>query len=431
MTIETKPENIPQGIHILAKPIGPRCNLDCEYCFYLEKQALFPKDEDYVMSDEVLRAYINKYITLQPTPVVSFVWQGGEPTLLGLDFYKRVIQLQRPFTEKKEITNSLQTNGILLDDYWCKFLKENNFLVGLSLDGPREIHDRYRKDRSGKGSFDKVMRGLDLLRKHGVEFNIMATVARETAYKPLEVYRFFKEQGFDFIQFVPVIERTADSRSKQLGLKLAGPAALDKKDENISVTEWSVEPLQYGDFLISVFDEWVRNDVGTISVMNFEWALNAWIGNPSPVCQHAKSCGKTIMLEHNGDIYACDHSMYPEYKIGNIVKDNPLEIAERSVDKGFGVKESNLPDNCMECAVLKACWGGCPKHRFARTYNDKPVYYLCEGYKNYFLYIRKYLKVITQLLENGLPASHVMEACKGPLVIKVNDNNQEKKKSAF
>jgi len=416
MKIETKPENIPQGIHILAKPIGPRCNLDCEYCFYLEKQALFPKGEDYVMSDEVLRAYINKYITLQPTPVVGFVWQGGEPTLLGLDFYKRVIELQRPFTGKKEITNSLQTNGILLDDEWCAFLKENDFLVGLSLDGPKDIHDRYRKDRGGKGSYDKVMRGMDLLHKHGVEFNVMATVARETAYKPLEVYRFFKEQGVEFIQFTPVIERIAGPDEKQLGLKLAGPSSM-AKGENAAVTEWSVDPEQYGDFLITVFDEWVRNDVGTTNVMNFEWALNAWIGNSSPVCQHAHSCGKTIMLEHNGDIYACDHSMYPEYKLGNIVDENPVEMAERSIDKGFGVKDANLPNRCMECNVLKACWGGCPKHRFARTYNDEPLYYLCEGYKKYLLYIRKYLKAITQLLENGLPASHIMEACKGPLVI--------------
>ncbi|MBW1939461.1 MAG: anaerobic sulfatase maturase [Deltaproteobacteria bacterium] len=416
MKIETKPENIPQGIHILAKPIGPRCNLDCEYCFYLEKQALFPKGEDYVMPDEVLRAYINKYITLQPTPVVGFVWQGGEPTLLGLDFYKRVIELQRPFTGKKEITNSLQTNGILLDDEWCAFLKENDFLVGLSLDGPKDIHDRYRKDRGGKGSYDKVMRGMDLLHKHGVEFNVMATVARETAYKPLEVYRFFKEQGVEFIQFTPVIERIAGPDEKQLGLKLAGPSSM-AKGENAAVTEWSVDPEQYGDFLITVFDEWVRNDVGTTNVMNFEWALNAWIGNSSPVCQHAHSCGKTIMLEHNGDIYACDHSMYPEYKLGNIVDENPVEMAERSIDKGFGVKDANLPNRCMECNVLKACWGGCPKHRFARTYNDEPLYYLCEGYKKYLLYIRKYLKAITQLLENGLPASHIMEACKGPLVI--------------
>ena len=420
---ETIPNLQPQGIHIVAKPIGPRCNLNCEYCFYLEKQALFPEGEDYVMSDEVLRAYIEKYINLQPTPEVGFVWQGGEPTLLGLDFYKKVIELQRPFIGQKEITNSLQTNGTLLDDEWCEFLKENNFLVGLSLDGPKEIHDRYRKDKNGKGSFDKVMRGLELLKKHGVEFNVMATVARETTDKPLEVYQFFKEQGVEFIQFVPVIERTADSQAKQLGLKLAGPAALDNEKENVSVTEWSVEPEAYGDFLIAVFDEWVRNDVGTTNVMNFEWALNSWIGNSSPVCQHAQSCGKAIMMEHNGDLYACDHSMYPEYRLGNIVDDNPVSLAEKSVGQGFGVKDANLPDRCMECDVLKACWGGCPKHRFARTWNDEPLYYLCDGYKKYFLHIRKYLHGITQLLENGLPASHIMEACKGPLVINVGNRN--------
>ena len=417
-------DNQPQGIHIVAKPIGPRCNLNCDYCFYLEKQAFFPKGEEYAMSDEVLEAYITKYITMQPTPEVGFVWQGGEPTLLGLDFYKRVVELQHPYAGKKDISNSLQTNGTLLDDEWCAFLKEYNFLVGLSLDGPKEIHDRYRKDRGGKGSFDKVMRGLKLLQKHGVEYNIMATVGKETAYKPLEVYHFFKEQGVEFIQFAPVIERIADSQARQLGLKLAGPAALDNEEENVSVTEWSVEPEAYGDFLVAIFDEWVRNDVGITNVMNFEWALNSWIGNPSPVCQHAQSCGKSIMLEHNGDLYACDHSMYPEYKLGNIVSDNPVLLAEKSLGQGFGVKDANLPAACQECQVLKACWGGCPKHRFTSTYEGEPDrYYLCEGYKKYFLHIRKYLHGITQLLENGLPASHIMEACKGPLIINVANRN--------
>ena len=420
---ETKPDIQPQGIHIVAKPIGPRCNLDCEYCFYLEKQALFPKGEDYAMSDEVLQAYIIKYISMQPTPVVEFVWQGGEPTLLGLDFYKRVVELQRPFVGQKEITNSLQTNGTLLDDEWCEFLKDNNFLVGLSLDGPKEIHDRYRRDAGGKGSYDRVMRGLKLLQKHGVDYNVMATVGRETAYKPLVVYRFLKEQNVEFIQFAPVIERVAGPEEQELGLKLASYSSSDGNQENTRVTDWSVEPEAYGDFLVAIFDEWVRNDVGTTNVMNFEWALNAWIGNSSPVCHHAQRCGKSIMLEHNGDLYACDHSMYPEYKLGNIVDDDPVQLAESSVDRGFGAKDAGLPGRCTECEVLKACWGGCPKHRFSRTYNDEPVYYLCEGYKKYFLYIRKYLHGITQLLENGIPASHIMKACNGPLVIKLADRN--------
>jgi uncharacterized protein len=246
------------------------------------------------------------------------------------------------------------------------------------------------------------MRGLKLLQKHGVEYNVMATVAKETAYKPLEVYRFFKDQGVEFIQFAPVIERVAHAKEKQIG------------------TEWTVEPEKYGDFLIAIFDEWVRNDVGKTNVMNFEWALNSWIGIPSPVCTYAQQCGESVIVEHNGDIYACDHSMYPEYRLGNILHEEPVDMIKRSVANGFGVcKETSLPRWCRECDVLKACWGGCPKHRFAKTYYDEPgLHYLCEGNKKFFLYIRKYLKVITQLLENGLPASHIMEAVKGPLVLK-------------
>lgn len=226
MTVSIKNSNqVPQGIHIMAKPIGPACNLNCEYCFYLEKHALFSKNENYRMSDEVLFAYITKYIISQPTPVIEFVWQGGEPTLLGLDFFKRVVEFQAPFINQKTIKNSLQTNGTLLTDQWCEILKENNFLVGISLDGPEEIHNRYRRDRGGNDTFDKVMRGLEFLQKHNVDYNVMACVAKETAYKPLEVYHFFKDQEVKFIQFLPIIERTADSRTRQYGLQLAGPSS--------------------------------------------------------------------------------------------------------------------------------------------------------------------------------------------------------------
>ena len=403
----------------MAKPAGPKCNLNCDYCFYLEKLALFRKEDDCRMSDEVLQAYITKYINSKPTPEVEFVWQGGEPTLLGLNFFNKIIEFQKPFMKQKKIINSLQTNGTFLNDEWCKFLKKNKFLVGISLDGPREIHDRYRRDRGGRGTFDKVMRGLKLLQKHGVEYNVMASVAKETAYKPLEVYRFFKDQGVEFIQFAPVIERIADPVRRQSGLKLAGPSSLDKEEKNVQVTEWSAEPEKYGDFLIAIFDEWVRKDVGKTNVMNFEWALHAWIGLPSPVCTHAQQCGESVIVEHNGDVYACDHSMYPEYKLGNIVKDDPVNMIKQSIAGGFGTcKNTSLPRWCKECEVLKACWGGCPKHRFAMTYYNEPgLHYLCEGYKKFFLYIRKYLRVITRLMENGLPASYVMEAVKGPLVI--------------
>jgi uncharacterized protein len=412
-----------QGIHVVAKPIGPACNLNCEYCFYLEKQALFATDEKYRMSDKVLSAFITNYITSQPTPVVEFVWQGGEPTLLGLDFFKRVIELQKPFVKRKTISNSLQTNGTLLTAEWCQFLKKNNFMVGISLDGPREVHDRYRHDRKGNGTFDQVMRGLKLLQEHKVEYNVLACVARDTAKKPLEVYGFLRGEGVEFIQFTPVVERMSDVHGAPSGLRLAGPAALDKKDQQGDVTPWSVIPKEYGDFLIAIYEEWVRHDVGSVFVMNFEWVLNAWIGNPSPVCVHARTCGRSVVIEHNGDVFACDHCVYPQYKLGNIISDTLPDMVAKSLRSGFGMaKESALPRWCGECEVLAACQGGCPKHRFETTYYNEPgLQYLCAGYKRFFLHIRKYLRAMATLLENGLPASRVMDAIKGPLVIKLGE----------
>jgi uncharacterized protein len=409
-----------EGIHVVAKPIGPVCNLNCEYCFYLEKQALFSPGEQYRMSDKILSAFITNYITSQPTPVVEFVWQGGEPTLLGLDFFRRVVELQKPFLGQKTINNSLQTNGTLLTDEWCRFLKANNFMVGISLDGPREIHDRYRRDRKGNGTFDQVMRGLKLLREHKVDYNVLACIAKETAKSPLDVYRFLRNEGIEFIQFTPVVERFSNVCSAPSGLRLAGPAALDKKDQQGAVTPWSVIPEEYGDFLIDIYEEWVRHDVGTVFVMNFEWALNAWIGNPSPICVHAKQCGRALVIEHNGDVFACDHCVYPQYKLGNILSDTLPDMVAKSLRSGFGVsKETALPRWCEECEVLAACQGGCPKHRFETTYYDEPgLQYLCPGYKKFFLHIRKYLRAMATLLENGLPASRVMEAIKGPLVIR-------------
>jgi uncharacterized protein len=409
-----------RGIHVVAKPIGPACNLNCEYCFYLEKKALFGPREDYRMPDDVLAAFIRGYIEAQPTPAVEFVWQGGEPTLLGMDFFERVIELQKPFVRRKTITNSLQTNGTLLTDKWCAFLKKHGFLVGISLDGPKEVHDRYRRDRPGNGTFDRVMRGFKLLKKHEVEYNVLACVARETAKRPLDVYLFLRSEGVEFIQFTPIVERLSDPRAKEAGLSLAGPAALMREEEQKEVSAWSVEPERYGDFLIAVYEEWVRNDVGKIFVMNFEWALNAWIGNPSPVCVHSVQCGRSLVLEHNGDVYACDHCVYPQFRLGNIVNGRLTDMAAHSLESGFGVgKETALPRLCKECDVLSACRGGCPKHRFMKTYLGEPgLHYLCPGYKKFFRHIRKYLRAMAQLLENGHPASLVMEALKGPLVIK-------------
>jgi uncharacterized protein len=417
---QPQPVNFAPGIHVVAKPIGPVCNLNCAYCFYLEKQALFRANDKCRMTDTVLSAFITKTITSQPTPVVEFVWQGGEPTLLGVDFFRRVVELQKPFSRQRMIRNSLQTNGTLLSNEWCTFLKKHDFMVGLSLDGPEEVHNRYRRDRQGKGTFDRVMRGLRLLQKHNVETNIMACVARDTAARPLDVYRFFKDAGVQFIQFTPIVERMPDERSRNLGLRLAGPASLEKEEPQTRVTPWTVHPEAYGDFLIGVYEEWVRNDVGTVFVMNFEWALNAWIGNPSPVCVHAAQCGRSLVVEHNGDVYACDHCVYPEYRLGNIVSDGLLDMLEKSLRTGFGVNKAGaLPRRCRECEVLAACRGGCPKHRFAKTLYDEPgLHYLCAGYKKFFLHIRKYLKAMATLLVNGLPASHVMKAVEGPLVIK-------------
>jgi len=422
MPADTSPGAGPSpGLHVVAKPIGPACNLDCAYCFYLEKQALYGAGEDYRMSDEVLAAFIGSYISNQPTPVVEFVWQGGEPTLLGLDFFRRVVELQAPFAGAKTITNSLQTNGTLLDAEWCRFLKRHGFMVGISLDGPREIHDRYRCDRQGNGSFDAVMRGLKLLQKHSVEYNVMASVARETARQPLEVYRFFKAEGVEFIQFVPVIERPPAAEEQALGLNLAGPAALDREEPNTEVTPWTVLPEEYGDFLIAIYEEWVRKDVGTTFVMNFEWALNAWIGNPAPVCIHARQCGRSLVIEHDGDLFACDHYVYPHYRLGNVLTDDLSAMVEKLLQTGFGVsKETALPRWCRECEVLAACQGGCPKHRFAQSHYGEPgLHYLCAGYSKFFLHIRKYLRAMTTLLEHGVPVSEVMKAVEGPLLVRV------------
>lgn len=408
------------GIHVVAKPMGPVCNLNCAYCFYIEKKALFGQDERYRMRDNVLSAFIHDYIASQPTPVVEFVWQGGEPTLAGLDFFKKVVREQQRRTTAKTIRNSLQTNGTQLTDEWCVFLKKNDFMVGISLDGPEAIHDAYRRDRKGHGTFHEVMRGLRLLQKHGVEYNVLTCVARQTARHPLEVYHFLMEAGVTYIQFTPVIERMPDEARLRSGLRLAGPALLDGDEPCTQVTPWTVVPEEYGDFIIAIYEDWVRHDVGEIFVMNFEWALNAWIGNPAPVCIHAERCGRAVVIEHNGDVYACDHCVYPEYKIGNIADATLADMVAASLRSGFGaLKATALPAWCRECPVLRACRGGCPKHRFRKTPSGEPgLHYLCEGYRKFFLHIGKYLRAMATLLENGLPAAKVMDAVDAPLLIK-------------
>jgi len=413
------------GIHVLAKPNGSLCNIACDYCFYLEKRELFPADQPHRMSDAVLATYIAQYVAAQPTPVVEFVWHGGEPTLLGLDFFRRVVALQEPYRASKTIRNVLQTNALLLDDAWCQFFKANDFFIGVSLDGPQEIHDRYRKDRRGQGTFERVMRGVRLLQQHGVEFNALACVGRDTAHHPLEVYRFFKDVGIAYIQFTPIIEREPDADTEALGLWLAGPALLDQQESNTRVTPWTVEPEAYGDFLIAIVEEWVRHDVGSTFVMNIEWALTAWLGEPSPVCIFSKTCGRAVAIEHDGSVFACDHYVYPEYRLGDVLHDELGAMVERSVASGFGPhKESTLPRYCQQCEVKQACWGGCPKHRFATTPEGEPgLHYLCPGYKKFFRHIRQYLRPMATLMQHNLPVSLIMQAIDAPLSINISQTS--------
>ncbi len=396
--------------HMMAKPAGPDCNLNCGYCFYLEKEALFSESGRYRMSDEVLETYIRKTAEYQAIPELLYAWQGGEPTLMGIDFFRKAVELEKRYAGGRRIANTLQTNGILLDDEWCRILAENKFLVGLSLDGTKDVHDRYRKDRGGEPTFDRVMRAMDLMKKHGVEFNILACVTRESAKRPLDVYRFFKEQGVRFIQFTPIVERMPNSESERLGLKLGMPAAIDNSDEP-NVTPWTMIPEDYGDFLIGVFEEWVKNDIGSVFVMNFEWFIVNWLGMPQANCFFSERCGQVVIIEHNGDVYSCDHFVYPKYRLGNILTGEPGEMIDSGKQLRFGaVKEESLPKYCRECGVLFACRGECPKHRFLKTPDGEPgLNYLCAGYKKFFNHVRPYMDAIAQTIRMGYPAEKVMD----------------------
>jgi len=393
----------------MAKPIGPVCNLRCEYCFYLEKETFYPDGEQYRMSDEVLEAYIKQVAKAHADiPELLFAWQGGEPTLLGIDFFEKALELEKKYANGKTVRNTIQTNGTMINDEWCRFLKKNDFLVGLSLDGPEELHDRFRRDAGGEGSFAKVMRALKLMKKHSVEFNVLACVNRETAKRPLEVYHWFKDNGVEFIQFIPIVELAPNKESSDLGLQLGVPSGPD--DTEPEVTDWTVLPEDYGDFLIKIFDEWVRNDVGSVFVMNFEWTLVSYIGLQMPACFFSPECGQAGIIEHNGDVYSCDHFVYPRYRLGNVLTDDLNEMMASPPQKKFGADKGNLPFYCRECKVLRACYGECPKHRFRMTPDGEPgLNYLCEGYKKYFNHLMPYLKAMTDLLNAGKPVSDIMD----------------------
>jgi uncharacterized protein len=398
--------------HIVAKPVGPICNLNCKYCFYLEKKGLYPDERRWRMSDEVLAQYVRQYIQSQPQEEISFAWQGGEPTLLGVDFFRQVVELQRKYAGGKRICNALQTNGTLLDDRWCEFFTANGFLVGLSIDGPREAHDRYRVDRRGRPTFDAVMRGLELLKKHKTDFNTLTVVNRANSRKPLEVYRFLKQVGSGYVQFIPLVERSPPRGPNAAACDLAeppGPGAAAGPEAR--VTGWSVPAGEYGRFLCAIYDEWVRNDVGKVSVQLFEVALGCWIGLGSSLCVFARTCGAAMALEHNGDLYSCDHYVYPKYRLGNILHAGLADLAGSPRQMKFGAdKLDTLPRYCRECAVRFACNGGCPKHRFTRAPNGEPgLSYLCPAYKRFFGHVGPSMSIMAHLARSGRPAAAVMD----------------------
>lgn len=404
------------GFHVMAKPSGPSCNLDCSYCFYLEKEALFPERKQRRMSDAVLEAYIRNTIASTPqwSPVL-FAWQGGEPTLLGLDFYRRAVALQRKYGEGRKIENTFQTNGTLIDEDWAQFLAEHGFLVGLSLDGPAEIHDRFRRYRSGAPSHHLVMAALERLQRHGVEYNVLACVDSHSSQHPLTTYRFLKQHGVEFIQFTPIVERMASGAFAEAGLDLQGPVS----DPAAKVAPFSVRPKAWGEFLTAVFDEWRRKDIGRVFVMNFEWSLAAWLDQPGVVCVHQPECGRAIVAEHNGDVYSCDHFVYPEYKLGNLTRDSLAVLVDSTRQQAFGTaKSDSLPDQCRQCPFLKACWGGCPKHRFLTTPGGQGgLNYLCEGYAHYLRHATPVLLRMGQLLQAGRDPAEIMHLPESAFVI--------------
>ncbi len=389
----------PPRIHVLAKPTGATCNLACSYCFFLDKELLYP-GSSYRMTDEVLENYIRQLIEAHRTPQVTVAWQGGEPTLMGLDFYRKAIQFQNKYRKPgMTFENTMQTNGTLLNDEWCEFFKENNYLIGISIDGPRELHDAYRVNKGGEGTFDKVMQGLRLLQKHKVEYNILTTINRINADFPLEVYRFHRDEvGTDWMQFIPVVERINDQ-----GLALY--------QEGTSVSERSVQPEQFGRFLTTIFDEWVHNDVGNVFVQTFEAAARNWVGMASSgMCVFNKTCGHGLAIEHNGDLYACDHFVEPDYQLGNIAEVDIIELVASDRQHKFGQdKFDTLPRQCLTCEVRFACHGECPKNRFTTTSEGDPgLNYLCAGWYKFFTHIDHPMKIMVSLMQAGRPAAGVM-----------------------
>jgi uncharacterized protein len=396
----------PDAFSVMVKPTGSLCNLNCTYCYYLEKKNLYPGKNDFKLPEDLLEKFIKEYIESQQVPVVTFVWQGGEPTLLGLEYFEKVIELQKKYSGGKSIENAFQTNGTRLNDDWCKFFTDNKILVGISIDGVEHNHDHFRKTNSGGPTFKRAMKGIELLHKHKVEFNTLSVVNSYNVNYATETYKFLKKIGSGFIQFLPAVERITDQPSTQ-NLKLVPPAFSDKA----SVTGWSVGAKDFGQFLITIFNEWVRSDVAKFYVQIFDATLANYVGEMPGICVFCETCGDALVMEHNGDVFSCDHYVYPEYLLGNI-KDTPLkDLAKSQRQFDFGIdKRNTLPRYCLSCDVRYACHGECPKHRIINTPDGKPgLNYLCEGYKMFFKHVEPYMDFMARELKSKRAPANVMK----------------------
>ena len=390
-------------LYVMAKPAGPLCNLACEYCYYLEKSRLYPDDSNRILSDELLELFIRQYLEAQTTPEVLFTWHGGEPLMRPISFYRKALQLQAKYARGRRISNSIQTNGTLLNDDWCRFLRDNRFLVGLSVDGPADFHNEYRRDRQGRPSFYKVMKGIELLKKHGVEYNAMAVVNDYNADFPLEFYRFFKSIGCRYIQFTPIVERLGSHAD---GTRLASPG-----EQTPTLAPFSITPRQWGDFLCAIFDEWVQHDVSHYYIQLFDATLANWFGIAPGLCSVAETCGHAGVMEYNGDVYSCDHFVFPEYRLGNIRSESLTTMMYSERQRTFGeAKKTALPRQCRECEFLFACHGECPKNRFLATADGEPgLNYLCEGYLRFFHHVAPFMDFMKKELEAKRPPANIMQ----------------------
>lgn len=387
----------------MIKPIGSLCNMDCHYCYYLDKKRFYPTAPAR-MTDEVLELYVRTYIQSNQADVITFAWHGGEPLLAGVDFYRKAIAYQQQYKGSKQIDNVLQSNGLFIDREWCAFFKEHNFLIGISIDGPKEVHDAYRIDKGGKPTFDRVMESFRLLTEAGVECNALAAVHRKSEGRGKEIYLFLKSLGVRFIQFLPVLEQVIPAEAGERA------CVVPPGTEQAQLAEWSVSAKGFGTFMTEIFDYWVINDVGRCYVQLFDVSLAQWAGAPPGLCSFEETCGSALVVEHNGDVYCCDHFVYPQMRLGNIRQTSLLEMLQSKQQFGFGVSKRNaLPRQCLACNYYFACRGECPKHRFNLTSDGSPgLNALCEGYKLFFEHVDPYMRYMKACLDNGLPPAMVM-----------------------